>query len=100
MLETLVTAALLNDRPLTYISTDVQEAEPFTSGHPLYGRKIITLPYGQVENDKRRPDLWEDSLIKSRAKLLALALIHFRHRWKHEYLTGLRESTGLLEIIM
>ena len=52
MLETLVTAALLNDRPLTYISTDVQDAEPLTSGHPLYGRKIITLPYEQVENDK------------------------------------------------
>ena len=46
MLETLATEieALLNDQPLTYISTDVQDAEPLTPAHLLYGRKIITLP--------------------------------------------------------
>ena len=32
-----------------------------------------------------------DSQIKKKAKLLALSLQHFRHRWKHEYLTALRE---------
>ena len=36
MLETLATEieALLNDRPLTYVSTDVQDAEPLTQ--PTY----------------------------------------------------------------
>ena len=54
MLETLVTEieALLNDRPLAYVSSDVQDAEPLTPVHLLYGRKIITLPYEQVEDDE------------------------------------------------
>ena len=94
MLETLVTEieALLNDRLLTYVSTDVQDTEPLTPANPLYGRKIITLPYEQVEDDELEDlTFGEDSQIKNRAKLPALALKHFRHRWKHEYLTALRE---------
>ena len=38
--------------PLTYVSTDVQDAEPLTPAHLLYGRKIITLPYEHVEDDE------------------------------------------------
>ena len=95
MLQTLVTEieALLNDRPLTYISSDTQDAEPLTPANLLYGRKIITLPYAQVEDDELEDlTFGEDSQIKRRAKLLALTLKHFRCKWKHEYLTALRES--------
>ena len=40
MLETLVVEikALMNDRPLTYVSSDIQDAGPLTSAHLLYGR--------------------------------------------------------------
>ena len=69
------------------------DADPLTPAHLLYGRKIITLPYEQVEDDELEDTTFEeDSQIKRRAKLLALTLKHFRHRWKHEYLTALRES--------
>ena len=30
----------------------MQDAEPLTPAHLLYGRKIITLPYEQVEDDE------------------------------------------------
>ena len=30
----------------------VQNAEPLTPAHLLYGRKIITLPYEQIEDDE------------------------------------------------
>ena len=30
----------------------MQNAEPLTPAHLLYGRKIITLPYEQVEDDE------------------------------------------------
>ena len=70
MLETLATEieALLNDRPLTYVSTDVQDAEPLTPAHLLYGRKLITLPYEHVEDDELADlTFGEDSQIRKRA---------------------------------
>lgn len=76
-----------------YVSSDVQDAEPLTPAHLLYGKKIISLPYEQVEDDKLEDLAFgKDSQIKRRAKLLAFTLKHFRCRWKHEYLTALRES--------
>ena len=95
MLETLVTEieALLNDRPLTYVSSDAQDAERLIPAHLLYGRKIIILPCEKVEDDELEDlNFGEDSQIKRRAKLLALTLKHFCCKWKHEYLTALRES--------
>ena len=94
MLETMIVEieALLNDRPLTYVSSDIQDSEPLTPAHLLYGRKIVTLPYEHIEDDELKdPTLGKESHVKRQAKLQALTLRHFRARWKHEYLTSLRE---------
>lgn len=37
--------AVLNDQPLTYTSSEINDTQPLTPGHLLYGRKIIRLPY-------------------------------------------------------
>ena len=92
-LRTLLTEieATLNDRPITYISTDISDPEPLTPSHLIYGRRLSTLPYSQTEGDI--PDVIELSLSKlndqvSRQQKL---LQNFFSRWKSEYLTSLRE---------
>ena len=58
----------------------------------LYGRRLTSLPYRQVEQDELTdPTIEDEAQIQKRAKKLALIITHFCSRWKHEYLTSLRE---------
>jgi len=42
--------AVLNDRPLTYLSNDCQDPAPFTPSHLLYGRRITRVPHELVSD--------------------------------------------------
>ena len=85
--------AILNDRPLTYVSSDVLDPDPLTPADLLYGRRITSLPYRHVEEDELTdPTIGDEAQIRKRAKKQALIIEHFCSRWKHEYLTSLRES--------
>ena len=58
--------------------------DPLTPAHLLYGRRITSLPYESVDEDELDdPNFGDSSSI--------LTLQHFRSRWRHEYLTSLRE---------
>ena len=84
--------AILNDRPLTYVSTDIDDEEALTPSHLLYGRRITSLPHEKVDDEEiNDPDYGNSNEITKRAKRQALLLQHFRNRWKTEYLTSLRE---------
>ena len=86
--------AMLNDRPLTYIPSDISDPEPLTPAHLLYGRKVTSLPHPMVDDeDIIDPDYPEntESALQKRAKTQALILKHFWKRWKLEYLTSLQE---------
>jgi hypothetical protein len=93
-LQTLITEieAVLNDRPLTYISSDLNDLQPVTPAHLIYGRLMTMLPYEDVDDDEiEDPDFMDDSEARRRVKTRAQRLKQFESRWKREYLTSLRE---------
>ncbi|XP_032226844.1 uncharacterized protein LOC116610192 [Nematostella vectensis] len=80
--------AILNDRPLTYVSPDINDEDRLTSSHLLYGR---SLPHPDTDaDDLTDPSYGNDAHLRRDATRVALVIQHFWQRWKQEYLTSLR----------
>ena len=88
-LQTLVVEieAVLNDRPLTYLSADLDDPEPLTPSHLLYGRRITTLPHPEFEDDELAdPTYCTSSTLREKSRRQSQLLQHFQSRWddRHE----------------
>jgi len=89
--------AVLNSRPLSYVSGEDME-EPITPSHLIVGRRILNLP----DNLDYMCDLNDDEFTldtnraTNRLKHLNCVLNHFWNRWRTEYLSSLREVHALI----
>ena len=87
--------AILNNRPLTYLSSDIKDLQPLTPSNHIYSHRIVIMPFLLCKDDETADESFQiggsDSLLRKRAKTQALIMKHFWVRWKQEYLTSLRE---------
>jgi len=84
--------AVLNDRPLTYASTDLNDPAHITPSQLLYGRRVTTLPHDDVTFDAGSTVAAADHATFNRmARRRELLIQQLYRRWKTEYLTSLRE---------
>jgi hypothetical protein len=82
--------AILNDRPITYVSSKLDDEEPFISSH--LRRRITNLPCPLREDPSDDPTYnSERSQIEDQARRRNKFLQHFWNRWRQEYSTSLCE---------
>ena len=69
---------VLNSRPITYVSTDINDEEPLTPNHFLVGQPEAALP----------PGVFADHEVLGRKKWRNVQTLtsHFWRRWQKEYL--------------
>lgn len=86
--------AIVNSRPLTYVSTEDVE-EPVTPSHLIAGRRLMSLSDGPYNRDIDDDAIVEHSTLTKRMIHLSKVLDHFWKRWTKEYLLELREAHRL-----
>ena len=90
------TEAVLNSRPLSYISSDDLK-EPLTPSHLLTGYRVLSLPDPPGDID---PD-YQESASSLRRRMVHVAKVseRFWRQWRREYLVELREFHSTIRLI-
>ncbi|XP_053406421.1 uncharacterized protein LOC128559227 [Mercenaria mercenaria] len=92
VLQTVITEVecVINDRPLTFVSSDPLDKDPLTPSQLLYGRRINSPVYPDNRQVNGEENLTHGSANKM-SRIRSAIIEQFWSKWKHEYLTSLRE---------
>ena len=82
----------MNDRPLTYVSGELNEVEPLTPSHLIYGFRLSKFPDLSVISELHDPTYNDRNYLQQFSKNLTKNLSSFWYRWRSEYLSALREA--------
>ncbi|XP_069159395.1 uncharacterized protein [Procambarus clarkii] len=82
--------AQVNNRPLTYLSDDVLQREPFSPAHLMYGRPLSTPVY-LTDEEPEDPLYVRESDLVQRFKHVSRVISQWNDVWTREYFTALRE---------
>ena len=84
MLQTLIVEikTVLNDRPLTYVSSDLNDVEPLTPSHLICGRRITSLSH--TEADETVDPTYGAGQSTKIASRQSQIIRHFQSRWEKE----------------
>ena len=99
-LETIVVEieAMLNDRPLTYVSSETTDPEALTPAHLIYGWRILSVPHTLDDPEELAdPSYIGDQDMRKQVDMHSKLIQRFWSHQRKEYLTALREfyrSTG------
>ena len=85
--------AVVNDRPLTHISSEMDAISPLTPSHLIYGRRITALPQCHIEEEDYHPTTQTNA--NKRLAYLSKILDNYWQRFNAEYLPALRDRHKL-----
>ena len=84
--------AIVNDRPISYASTDIDDISPLTPSMLLYGYRLIGFPDTSIDPSiLDDPSLFEKSLLTKREHICLNLKKQFWSSWHQNYLLALRE---------
>ena len=82
----------VNNRPLTYVSDDIDEREVLTPSHLICGRRLKSVPSVTHTLDQDDPSYLDHEDLNERYSNLSKIINKWQNLWKREYLTSLREK--------
>ena len=86
--------AVINSRPLSYVSTGDLE-EPLTPSHLMFGWRLLSLPDNLLHEQEDSDYYTTPEVLTRRMKFLHRILDRFWRRWREEYLLELRNQHSL-----
>ena len=84
--------ASMNDRPLTYVTTELDDINAITPSLLIRGRNLKAFHKPCSVEDVTDPTFATRQHLMERVEYITQLSSHLWKRWKHEYLVALRES--------